>query len=303
MKKLTVSFVALLSLLATSAVTRSVARAEPNSSTSAEAGATSRARAAFARAKSLYESGQYTGSLLELKVAYALKKIPVLLRYMGDCYAKLGRPDLAVKHYANYLRKAPGADDRSKVEQTIYRLTDKKRRERFAKKRVPKHLVPSGKDAENPLKPDPSFTLRSQARDRRGRYLTVAKWAVAGASVAALATGIVFNRLAAARANDLKTAVRAGCPASAPDCGGNPDLDSPKISYSLDHYQLEQQVGRNNRIAVSSFIIAGAAAATSLVLFILDRPRGGGDGGGGRRLGLAPVVTHRSCGIAGEVTF
>jgi hypothetical protein len=161
--------------------------------------------------------------------------------------------------------------------------------------------VPSGKDAENPLKPDPAITLRSQARDRRRGKMTVAKWVAAGTSVAALATGIVFNRMAAARADDLREAVRAGCPARAPDCGGNPDLDSPKISFSLDHYQLEQQVGRDNRIAVSSFIIAGAAAATSVVLFFLDRPKRGGVGG--RRLVLEPVVTHRSCGIAGEVTF
>jgi hypothetical protein len=146
MKKLSVSFFALFSFLASSAVTTRVAGEEPDSRSEA-ARATSRARAAFARAKSLYESGRYTEALLELKVAYALKKIPVLLRYMGDCYSKLERVDLAVKHYAGYLHKAPGADDRSEVERAIYRLTDKRRRERFGKKRVPKHLVPSGKDA------------------------------------------------------------------------------------------------------------------------------------------------------------
>jgi hypothetical protein len=263
-----------LSLLATTTV-------------AAEEAPDARAREAFATAREHFEAGRHAEALGALKTAHALRKLPLLLRYMGDCYAALGDRRAAVVHYRRYLKRAVEPTDRAAVEQKIFKLEEGRRRQRFAGRKIPAGLMPTGKDIENPLRSPAAV----QVDDRR-RSLTIAKWTALGAGVAGLALGITFNRLAASGAGELEEAMRSDCPPGQPSCGGNPDLDRPVVRYSLHHYELERQIARHNAVAVASFIVAGAAAAASVVLFLLDRD-------GPARVGVAGGPG----GLSGKVTF
>ncbi len=81
-----------------------------------------KARAAFNRAKVHFKSKNYRDALVELKKAYRLKPHPSLLRYIGDTYYKMNKARLAIKTYKKYLRLAPMAADKEKVEAKVRQL-------------------------------------------------------------------------------------------------------------------------------------------------------------------------------------
>ena len=80
------------------------------------------ARAAFNRAKVHFKAKNYRDALVELNKAYKLKPHPSLLRYIGDTYYKMNKARQAIKTYKKYLKLAPMAADKEKVEAKVRQL-------------------------------------------------------------------------------------------------------------------------------------------------------------------------------------
>ncbi len=266
------------------------------------------ARAEFTTARALHDAGRYAEAIKALKRAYALKPLSVLLRYTGDCYRKLGQREQALEYYVRYLRKAPDAPDARQIRGRVKKLRVEVREElerEYSGKQVPAHLQATGADGEDPLaQRKAALTAPTPATSpSETRALTVAKWVSAGVGVAALAMGITFNRLAAGAADDLRHQVKTECPSGAVGCAGNPGLDKPIVSYSMEHYDMQQDVQRYNTMAVTSLILGGAVAASSVVLFFLDRPsRRRHAESKQRKVTVAPVL-GQTVGFMGEVRF
>ena len=132
-----------------------------------------------------------------------------------------------------------------------------------------------------------------------------AKWATGGLGLVALALGVTFNRLAAAKSDDLESMIKGACPpGAAPTCEGNAELNWPVVRYSKDHLRLELEIDQYNELAVASFIVGGAAAAASVTLFVLDwLGVGATHEGAARKVSISPVFDGRSALLHGEVRF
>ena len=299
------------------------------------------ARAAFARARDHFKTKNYREAMVELKTAYKLKPHPSLLRYMGDTYYKMNKARQAIKIYRKYLKMAPMAADKERIEAKVRQLelivgsadddddedarpaaapppppppaaAPRRAPARAAKPAKKIDLRPTGEDTEDPLAQRRPKTHRATRRatgggkaDKPNTGLTVAKWGALGVGVASLALGIVFNRMAAADGDELEEAVRSGC-FKDPNkkCLPNPDMNDPKVSYSAEHHDMAQSHKLNNSVSIATFITGGVLIGTGVVLFIMDRPskkRRRADSGS--NIAVAPMVTGEVFGVAGEVRF
>ena len=280
------------------------ARAEEVSPEAARrAAARDEAKAWFIKARADFDAGRHKQALEALRRAHELQRLPLLLRYMGDCYHALGEHELAVSHYRRYLsRTTEEAPDRDYVQKRLAqseKLARETREKEYAGRKVPTRLMPTGKDRENPL-PTRSAPTPAGRDDRSRSWLRVGKWSSLALAVGGLAMGITFNRLAASKADELRGAIQSACPPGAPSCPGNPGLDRPVVSYSLEHYELQRQMKRNNAIAVTSFVVGGVAAASSAVMFWLDHRR---VRAARSRVSVAPTLGAGQLGLGGEVSF
>ena len=321
-----------------------LAQAEP-----AMADNAAEARAAFNRAKVHFKAKMYREALVELKKAYKLKPHPSLLRYIGDTYYKMNKARQAIKTYKKYLKLAPMAADKERVEAKVRQLElivgagddddDDDTQPAPAPPPPPPpprttptprpakkiDMRPTGEDTENPLgtghKPGvtttPRRTHRAVTRIPRGQRdeggtsgLTVGKWTTLGVGVAGIALGIVLNRLAAGDAGDLEDAVQTECPRGSDgkptNCGGNPEMDDPKVPYGKSHHDLLQGYKTKQTGSIASFIAGGVLVGTSVVLFILDRPakkKRRGRRASVSPLTVTPVVTGQVFGFSGELRF
>jgi tetratricopeptide (TPR) repeat protein len=285
---------------------------------SAERGA--EARAAYLRAREHYDAGRYDEAVTELKRAYSLMPLGTLLRYLGDCYYAMKRYPLALKYYQLYFKRARYAPDKAEVGRRVRELeeslsVDEEGSPTVERKRakLPPDLLPTGRDAEIPsdLLPaslpadEPAVPPAPPPTDSdsgwRGRILRYSKWSALGVGVAALALGVTFHVLAGSKAQELEDHVRNACPASSPDCGGNPDLADPVSIYTLEQYDLERTYLRYQNRAVGFYVAGGVAAAAAVVLFVLDRPRR--RPAGQLRTVVVPDIGLGRVGFAGEVRF
>ena len=81
-----------------------------------------KAREAYRKGREAYKAGDYREALIYLKKAYKLKPMPALLRYTGETYYKLNQAQEAIKYFRLYLKAAPMAADRAKVESKVRQL-------------------------------------------------------------------------------------------------------------------------------------------------------------------------------------
>jgi hypothetical protein len=296
------------------------------------------AKAAYKRGKDFYKEGKYAEAILELRNAYKLKPHPALLRYMGDAFYKLNKAREAILLYKRYLKEAPEAADREKIESKVRQLEliigsedeqvappppppqapDTAPPPAVAPAPVPGpepgpepapadvDMTPTGEDKEVPVALQQKRITRGPQRpvqrDEGTSALSVFKWITLGLAVGGLAMGITFNRLAAGKASELEDAVINSCPPANPNCGGNPDMNDPKIAFDKSHFDLQQEYKRNQTISLAMFGVGGAAAAASVIMFIVDRPKKEVRPTP-RRVSLTPVMGGGTVGLAGEVTF
>jgi tetratricopeptide (TPR) repeat protein len=80
----------------------------------------------FERGEKLYALTKFTEALDEYQRAFDAKPIPDFLFNIGQCYRNLGDYDAAIFSYQKYLKLAPDAPNRDKVEQLISDLQAKK---------------------------------------------------------------------------------------------------------------------------------------------------------------------------------
>jgi tetratricopeptide (TPR) repeat protein len=80
----------------------------------------------FERGEKLYALTKFSDALEEYQKAFDAKPIPDFLFNIGQCYRNLGEYDAAIFSYQKYLKLAPDAPNRDKVEQLISELETKK---------------------------------------------------------------------------------------------------------------------------------------------------------------------------------
>ena len=79
----------------------------------------------FERGEKLYALTKFSEALDEYQKAFDAKPIPDFLFNIGQCYRNLGDYDSAIFSYRKYLKLAPDAPNRDKVEQLISDLQEK----------------------------------------------------------------------------------------------------------------------------------------------------------------------------------
>lgn len=99
-----------------------VAMAVTFTPTLALADKTAQAREAYRLGREAYKAGNYREALIHLKKAYKLKPLPALLRYTGETYYKMNKAQEAIKYFRAYIKAAPMAVDRAKVEGKVRQL-------------------------------------------------------------------------------------------------------------------------------------------------------------------------------------
>ena len=284
-----------------------IAQAEP-----AMADNAAEARAAFNRAKVHFKSKNYREALVELNTAYKLKPHPSLLRYIGDTYYKMNKARQAIKTYKKYLKLAPMAADKEKVEAKVRQLelivgagdddddddarpappppppppppgTPATTPRRPAKKI---DMRPTGEDTEDPLygghKPGAKprrTTHRAVPRRHRGRQRDDSGGS--GLTVAkwtALGVGVAGIALGIVfnrmAAADASELEEAVKTDCPPNttCKGNPDMNAPVVSYAKRHHDMMSGYKTSQSVSIATFITGGVLIGTSVVLFVLDRP-------------------------------
>ncbi len=292
------------------------------------------AKAAYAKGREHFKAGRYNEAIADLKKAYALKPHPALLRYMGDTYYKMNKARLAIDHYKKYLKEAPEAPDKDKIEAKVRQLElivgeedksatptptppppppppDPEQPATGAKTKI--DLQPTGEDREVPValakKPVRGPTeAEGRSDEPRGRALPIAKWTTLSLGVAGLAVGATFFGLARKKAKELESAAKNDCPPTAKDCVGNPELTAPVVQFNEAHYKLQQSYRTNNTIGIISMAAGGALVATGVVLFIVDLRSKKAESKEKRaglleRLQVAPVIGADGFGLTGEVGF
>jgi tetratricopeptide (TPR) repeat protein len=105
------------------------AEAAPAQEAPSESPAALTARPVVARAKALFAVGDYDAALAEFTRAYELlegdPRQAAVLNNIAVCHERMFRYDLALEHYARYLRDgAPSAEDRAEVEAIMTSLRD-----------------------------------------------------------------------------------------------------------------------------------------------------------------------------------
>lgn len=80
------------------------------------------AREFYTRGEQLYTQGRYDAAWVEFSSAYQIAPLPELLFNLARTEEKLNRPEVAAKHYREFLQQSPGDPDADKIRATIARL-------------------------------------------------------------------------------------------------------------------------------------------------------------------------------------
>jgi len=80
------------------------------------------AKAHYERGKRLYNLSRFDDAVKEYEAAYLEMEDPAFLFNIGQCYRQLGKNELALRSYRNYVRSAPDAANRTDVENRIQEI-------------------------------------------------------------------------------------------------------------------------------------------------------------------------------------
>jgi tetratricopeptide (TPR) repeat protein len=81
-----------------------------------------KARAAYRSGSQHYDLGEFAEALADFKEAYRNFEEPIFLFNIAQCHRQLGQIDLAIRFFRTYLAKAPTAQNRAAVEDTLDKL-------------------------------------------------------------------------------------------------------------------------------------------------------------------------------------
>ena len=174
----------------------------------------------FSRAEAADSGGDPIGAVRAYQCS--LKMVPHAFTAfnLGRLAERTGDLELAVEAFGAYVKLAPESPDRTEIEGKIVALGERiqtlRKEHEAASAPVATPVVPRPAPASEPpidLKPapssEPALVERAPAPSSGGA-MKVVPWVVAGAGVAALATGIVLNVSARGKMSDCRSLAAAG---------------------------------------------------------------------------------------------
>jgi hypothetical protein len=219
----------------------------------------------FAKAEESEASGDRQGAARRYACSLNLAPHPSTAYNLGTVAEKSGDLSMAVDGFRTYLKLATEATDRPAIEARIVALEAKIAE---ARKIAPKPAAPEAPPAVAPAPPPAVVVVQAPPLDDGGAHTRrVLAWTSAGAAVAALGAGIVFNVLAREKMNDCHRDYTTRPQEALDLCD-----DAKPLAYGS--YGL--------------FAAAGALGVTSAILFITSGPR---NAEGTSSVALAPSVT------------
>ena len=116
-----------------------------------------------------------------------------------------------------------------------------------------------------------------------------------GLGAAGIIVGGVMAVLASGKASDLQDIVKAD----------NPDMNTPKISYSKAHHDMVVSYDQFNKGAIGGFVAGGVLLGTGVVLLLVDGMSGGKEraDAGLKRVVVTPIIGEQIMGMSGQVNF
>ncbi len=220
-------------------VAATAAAAQPAAPTAADRAA---AKEAFARGTRHFNVAEYDEAIAEFKASYKLVPAPLLLYNIAQAYRQHGDCAEAARFYRSYLREAPAAKDRARVEQRVVEMdacVAAKPPTDGGTARPPTDPTPPGGGATptdptpgggaTPTDPTPGggsiatpsapATLTSPPRPPppidRGRSLRLSGLVTAGVGVGGLAAGVLWSQRARSLGDDIEATCATGCTAAA----------------------------------------------------------------------------------------
>ena len=214
-----------------------------------------KAKAAYDRGLSHYNLGEFDAAITEFKDAYAISSAPGLLFNIAQSYRLKKDYEQATYFYTTYLRLKPDAPNREDVEARLKEMDDliKQQKEMDAKK--PTGVIsPEGTGTGTGTGTTTTVVEKEKPQPEGGvppKTLITAGYATAGAGAALLITGAVFGSMARSNQNDLNK------------------LSTNMGTWSQDAQDKYDAGRRDNKIAIVSFIVGGAAVVTGGTLWFL----------------------------------
>jgi len=223
-------------------VAATAAAAQPAAPTAADRAA---AKEAFARGTRHFNVAEYDEAIAEFKASYKLVPAPLLLYNIAQAYRQHGDCAEAARFYRSYLREAPAAKDRARVEQRVVEMdacvaakppTDGATPTRPPPTdptppgggttptdptppgggATPTDPTPGGGTSATPSTP-PALTSppRPPPPIDRGRSLRLSGLVTAGVGVGGLAAGVLWSLRARSLGDDIEATCATGCTAAA----------------------------------------------------------------------------------------
>lgn len=235
-----------------------------------------------AEAKALYEKGlnhynlgEFDPAIAAFRAAYAISSAPGLLFNIAQSFRLKKDYEQASYFYTTYLRLKPDAPNRSDVEQRIAEMDKLVEEQKKMGFRPPTGTVnPEGDSKSGPTTtttpptttttPTPPTTTTTPAVTTAptstdpvdappasgGNSLKLGGYAAMGAGGAFILTGLIFGKMASSAESDLNELNNGGTWSPA----------------AQDRYDAGR---RNNKIAIVTLVVGGAALATGGVLWFL----------------------------------
>jgi tetratricopeptide (TPR) repeat protein len=176
------------------------ARAQPDDNTA-------RAKVYFDAANKHYDLREFSAAIDSFKKAYELLPEPIFLFDIAQAYRQLRECENSAAFYRTYLRNAPSADNRAKVDKFIVEMDD------CAKTQQSERDATAARDRElrDRAQQQPPNTTTIQRRDRR---LTNIGMATAGVGVLAMVAAVYFSIDGSNNAAAVQQACKLGCEAA-----------------------------------------------------------------------------------------
>lgn len=185
------------------------------------------AKAAFARGTRHFNVAEYDDAIAAFKESYKRVPAPLLLYNIAQAYRQKHDCVEAARFYRSYLREAPTAKDRARVEQRIVEMDACAAAPPPPPDRTaPEAPTPPPGPAPGPtapvapsLEPGPTIALPivrpPPPSIDRGRTLRLGGLVTAGVGVGGLAAGVLLSLHARALGDDIEAACATGCTAAA----------------------------------------------------------------------------------------
>ena len=223
----------------------------------------------------LYDAQSYEKAAAEFRAAYQIKAVPNLLFNIARCQEKLGKVDLAMETYREFL-SVPGTDsvDRSKALKFLSALEEEK-----AMRAKVERQDSTVATVEPTAEPDPKTTTTVKetvtVRPEPAGRSRALEWTLIGVGSAALVTGAVFGGLALDQ---------------------NSQLDDAK-TYE-ERVEKRDAVKRDALVADIGIGVGAAAVLTGTLLYVL-RP----DTDAGSATMILPSTDGAGVGLSAFTTF